>query len=89
MGANNPDEAKRMTNLILSISIVYAIVMMVIFNGLTDFLMSVFAVGMRETNDEIQQTTKLMLHLISIVATCTWRFSERDWRYCLGHVVFH
>ena len=68
MGANNPDEAKRMTNLILSISIVYAIVMMVIFNGLTDFLMSVFAVGMREPNDEMQQTTKLMLHLISIVA---------------------
>ena len=66
IGAKDLDGAQRLTYLIMRISIIYAIVMMILFIGLTDFLTSVFVAGFQDSSGQVQNMANIMLRLLAL-----------------------
>ena len=66
IGAKDLDGAQRLTYLIMRISIIYAIAMMTLFIGLTDFLTSVFVSGFQDTSGQVQNMANIMLRLLAL-----------------------
>jgi len=66
IGAKNLDGAQHSTYLIMRMSIIYAIVMMLLFIGLTNPLTSVFVSGLQDTGGEVQDMANIMLRLLAL-----------------------
>ena len=66
IGAKDLDGAQHSTYLIMRISIIYAIIMMVLFIGLTNPLTSVFVSGLQDTEGKVQNMANIMLRLLAL-----------------------
>ena len=66
LGAKDKDNAERMTYLIMGISILYGLVMILVFNIFTNSLSSIFASGFQDSNGNSQNISNIMIRMVSL-----------------------